>query len=278
MKKLLITLFLISPFSFAEDTNCAEEVYQAGLISDQKDGESYEGYTLNGFRNGKGTLMLEGGNRVITGIWTRGFLFEGKIETFKNGALESSYEGEIKNYKANGIGKKSWGNSTEWAGHTYVGAFRDGKRNGDGIYTWPHGEVYNGRWENNNREGYGFVKYANGNAYYGYHENGKRSGAGQFNYANGDVYIGRFEEGKLDNLGVMYKKNGNHYAGWFKNGKHIKNLTKNKKSNNRPTKPKASKLNGAYLTGQDSIVGGSMCYYSDGTSTRISANYCPRRN
>ena len=100
MKKLLITLMLISSVSFA-DTDCAEVAHHTELLSDQKNGEVYEGCTVNGFRDGKGTLMLEGGNRVITGIWTRGFLFEGKIETFKNGALEETYEGEIKNYKYN---------------------------------------------------------------------------------------------------------------------------------------------------------------------------------
>ena len=37
MKKLLITLLLISPFSFA-DTDCAEVAHHAGLISDQWEG------------------------------------------------------------------------------------------------------------------------------------------------------------------------------------------------------------------------------------------------
>jgi hypothetical protein len=41
---------------------------------------------------------------------------------------------------------------------------------------------------------------------------------------------------------------------------------------------KKSTLNGAYLTGQTSIVGGSMCKYSDGSVVKISGSYCPRRN
>lgn len=38
------------------------------------------------------------------------------------------------------------------------------------------------------------------------------------------------------------------------------------------------KLNGPHLIGQDGIVGGSMCKYSDGTVVKISGMYCPRRN
>jgi hypothetical protein len=37
-------------------------------------------------------------------------------------------------------------------------------------------------------------------------------------------------------------------------------------------------LNGAYLTGQTSVVGGSLCEYSDGTVVKVSGSYCPRRN
>ena len=233
---------------------------------------------LNGLRNGKGTLVLGNGDRIITGTWTRGFLFEGKIEDFKNGLLESTYEGEIKNYNPNGIGKEFWDSSTKWADHIYVGNFKNGERHGEGTYTFGDGSEYNGRWKNNKKDGYGALEYDDGSAYYGYFKNGNRNGAGQLNYANGDVYIGRFKEGKLDNLGVMYKKNGDHFAGWFKNGKHVTNLTNNKKSNNRPTQRAGPKLNGAYLTGQDSVVGGSICRYSDGSSTRINSNYCPRRN
>ena len=39
-----------------------------------------------------------------------------------------------------------------------------------------------------------------------------------------------------------------------------------------------STLNGAHLTGQTGVVGGSMCKYSDGSVVKISGSYCPRRN
>ena len=41
---------------------------------------------------------------------------------------------------------------------------------------------------------------------------------------------------------------------------------------------KNSTLNGAHLTGQTGVVGGSMCKYSDGSVVKISGSYCPRRN
>ena len=40
----------------------------------------------------------------------------------------------------------------------------------------------------------------------------------------------------------------------------------------------SSDANGPYLSGQDGIVGGSMCRYSDGSVVKISGSYCPRRN
>ena len=39
-----------------------------------------------------------------------------------------------------------------------------------------------------------------------------------------------------------------------------------------------SQLNRPYLTGQSAVMGGSMCRYSDGSVSKISGSYCPRRN
>ncbi len=40
-------------------------------------------------------------------------------------------------------------------GGKYVGEFRDGKRTGQGSYTWPEGVVYDGEWQDSLRHGQG---------------------------------------------------------------------------------------------------------------------------
>ena len=46
--------------------------------------------------------------------------------------------------------------------NTYVGEFRDGKRNGQGTYTWVSGDKYVGEWKDDKRHGQGTTIFANG--------------------------------------------------------------------------------------------------------------------
>lgn len=214
--------------------------------------EEYVGYFLNDLRHGKGTLTKHREGKVFTGEWDRGFLFEGTIKEYNDNGLYWSYEGEIKNYQAHGYGTMTWGKNTKWSTHKYVGNHVEDLRHGSGKYYFDSG-YYNGQWYE-----------------------GERTGVGLFKHNNGDTFIGLYKNSKKSNLGVQYKKNGRHYAGWWKNGKHASHLVKGNKSNKSNS---LKKLNRAYITDQKSIIGGSICYYSDGTSTKIGGGKrCPRRN
>ena len=67
----------------------------------------------------------------------------------------------------------------------YVGEYKDGKRHGQGTYTWSNGEKYKGEWKN-----------------------GKEHGQGTFTFPDGGKYVGEYNDGRYWE-GIMYDKNGN---------------------------------------------------------------------
>ena len=90
-------------------------------------GARYQGYFMNGKRNGEGTYK-----------WPNG----------------DEYKGEWFNGKQNGEGTYKWPN-----GNVYKGEWSNGKRNGEGTLTWSNGDIYKGEWVNSKRTGLGtFIK------------------------------------------------------------------------------------------------------------------------
>ena len=104
--------------------------------------------------------------------------------------------GEIKNGLPNGQGRYY-----QIAGWKYVGEWKDGKKHGQGTYTYldDFGK-YVGEYKNDKRHGQG--------TYY--------QGEGPF---KGEWYEGEFKDGTLWN-GTSYDKDGN-ITGKTVNGKHI---------------------------------------------------------
>ena len=103
----------------------------------------------------------------------KGVLFlknvDGKME-WVNGdsGNEGKYEGEIENWKPNGIG-----NITYLIGIKYVGEWKDGKYNGQGTLTLPNGEKYVGEWKNGERHGQGIFTLSDRWKYFGEWKDGK---------------------------------------------------------------------------------------------------------
>jgi len=92
---------------------------------------------------------------------------------------EGKYEGEIENWKPNGIG-----NITYLIGIKYVGEWKDGKEHGQGTYTSHVGTKYVGEWKN-----------------------GKKHGQGTETWSSGWKYVGEWREGKPWNI-TIYGKSG----------------------------------------------------------------------
>ena len=105
------------------------------------DGDSYEGYAINGIPNGKGKYT-----------WADGDI----------------YEGDYVDGKEHGKGKMTFTN-----GDKYEGDYIDGNPHGKGKYTYKNGDKYEGGYVNGNRHGKGKYTFANGKVEEGEWADGK---------------------------------------------------------------------------------------------------------
>ena len=210
------------------------------------DGDLFEGYFLNGKKNGRGKYIWANGNVYdgnwvdgkCTGkgriSWSSGASFDGEWKdnqmsegkySFADGSV---YEGSFKNGKYDGYGKriykdgekyegqwhddKKHGHGTcTWAnGDTYEGDWKDGKKHGRGTYTWADGTYYEGEFADGNFNGFGKKVYSSGDVYEGQWKDDKRTGHGTYTWTNGDTYEGDWKDGKRCGVGrmVMYGKAG----------------------------------------------------------------------
>ena len=66
----------------------------------------------------------------------------GKIwKTFGEEAAQLKYEGEIKNDEPDGLGVSSY------HGTSFIGKWKEGKKHGQGIFTYTSGKIEEGTWE-----------------------------------------------------------------------------------------------------------------------------------
>jgi len=108
----------------------------------------------------------------------------------------------------------------QWNDDKYVGEYKDGVKNGQGIYTWANGDKYVGEWKDGNREGQGSLVLANGNRYNGEYKNDKFDGQGTYTWVTGEKHIGEWKEDKSNGHGERIYPGGGKYVGEFKDGKY----------------------------------------------------------
>jgi len=104
--------------------------------------------------------------------------------------------GEWKDGKKHGQGTFTYGKG-KWEGDKYEGEFKDGYRNGQGSFTWSDEGKYEGKWKN-----------------------GKFHGQGTYTFSDGNKGVGEFRYNKPWNI-THRDKNGNIIVK-FVNGKQIK--------------------------------------------------------
>ena len=80
------------------------------------------------------------------------------------------------------------------SGEVYEGDWKDGKRNGNGTYTFADGGVFVGEYKDSKKNGKGTFTYADGAVFVGEYKDGKRNGKGTFTYPNGAVEVGFYEQ------------------------------------------------------------------------------------
>ena len=114
-----------------------------------------------------------------------------------------SAEGTFKDGKKEGP-HRSWGISGQLLDEEL---YKDGKKNGQGTYTFPDGEKYVGAFKDNKKSGQGTYTYPDGDKYVGEYKDSKRNGQGTFTQANGVKYVGTWKDDKEWNGNVYNTKN-----------------------------------------------------------------------
>ncbi|XP_015254872.1 PREDICTED: radial spoke head 1 homolog isoform X2 [Cyprinodon variegatus] len=102
--------------------------------------------------------------------------------------------------------------------NVYHGGYVNGKRHGQGTYSFKNGGRYVGDYSQNKKHGQGTFYYPDGSKYAGSWVEDLREGHGVYTYSNGDTYDGEWQHHLRHGQGVyIFKKNGAKYKGtWVK--------------------------------------------------------------
>lgn len=121
------------------------------------DGDKYVGEFKNGFQDGKGTMYWKNGT-LTSGSWKMGeFVADQAVAAApKTGCVQ----GDCQDGRGTFIKKED--NSK------YVGSFRNGAPEGEGIMYFANGEQYSGQWEAGLFQGMGTLKMMDGTEVKGY--------------------------------------------------------------------------------------------------------------
>lgn len=118
---------------------------------------------------------------------------------------------------ATGPGKLSWrvpgtaNYDPRGVHHSYEGALKEGRFDGQGRLTYRDGAFFSGTWVAGVLQGVGESLDAEGNRYEGPFVNGKPEGQGIYRAAAGWVYEGGFRDGLRDGAGRMTEPGGLRY-------------------------------------------------------------------
>ena len=97
----------------------------------------------------------------------------------------------------------------------YQGFWENGRRHGEGLFTYKNGDVYSGWWKFGDKEGYGTYEFKDTQMkMIGDWEKGQLKN-GRWTYPNGVYWQGAFENNKPRGEGTWFFKNGNSLAGTF---------------------------------------------------------------
>ena len=174
----MLKFFLSFLFIFSFWANGAEAKLLSDLGGLQKfrlfysDLSFYEGYMIDGKRDGFGVFKDENGDR---------------------------YRGEWKNDQREGEGVFICRNFDR-----FTGTWEKDLKEGYGVYRFHTGESYKGNWSKGKRHGKGRFKWADGSSYKGTWRNGLKEGTGIWKNGKGKTVIMKFKNG-IDITGTSLK-------------------------------------------------------------------------
>ena len=105
----------------------------------------------------------------------------------------------------------------------YTGEFKNGLKDGRGIFYYTNGDKYEGDWKNDCREGKGVFYFKDGDKYEGDFKKSKKDGKGIYYYKGGNRYEGELKNDKKEGKGIFYLTNGNRVMGDYLNDNPIGN-------------------------------------------------------
>jgi len=172
---------------------------------------------------------------IVVELWNRESIFEEDfdisvflVEERRNGV----YSGEILNDDRNGFGVfrsneghvflGNWENDTQTSGilkhsngDVYIGAFRNGRRHGEGVMIYANNEIYLGEWRNDIRNGTGFYFHLHDVTFLGLWVDNVRNGEGISMWADGSTFEGYWVNGSVNGEGIHSFANGRyHICNW----------------------------------------------------------------
>jgi len=106
-------------------------------------------------------------------------------------------------------------------GDNYSGQFKNGKFEGQGVYSFCTGARYNGNYCNGLRDGKGQFNFCTGDEYIGDFVAGYPEGKGEYHYCTGEKYVGEFKSGKKHGRGTFIFVTGQKLEGNFENGEYV---------------------------------------------------------
>lgn len=101
----------------------------------------------------------------------------------------------------------------------YKGDFKDGKKQGRGVYEWANGDRFDGDFTDDSPNGRGIWIFASGDKYEGEVKNSSVVGKGVFITKNGDKIDGTFADAKANGRVLYVFANGDKYEGEMLQGR-----------------------------------------------------------
>jgi hypothetical protein len=105
----------------------------------------------------------------------------------------------------------------------YIGALRNGRFEGEGIYATRDGLLYEGQWKAGRAHGRGRLVLPNGEHYEGSFRNGFAEGSGIFTETTWERFEGTFRAGRRDGTGKTILPSGLAYESYWKGGTETPN-------------------------------------------------------
>ena len=101
----------------------------------------------------------------------------------------------------------------------YDGEFKDGLKEGRGVYVWDNGNRYEGPFVKDAPDGEGKYTFANGDSYNGEVKQGALTGRGVYVTKSGDTLEGSFVNGSQQGTGTQRFASGDRYEGQIVNSR-----------------------------------------------------------